>query len=33
MAWEICHDPRRQSNFDQKGHSLGGKGKVYVIGT
>ena len=33
LAWEICHDPRRQSNFDQKGHSLGGKGKVYVIGT
>jgi hypothetical protein len=33
LAWEMVHDPRRQANFDQKGHALGGKGKVTVIGT
>jgi hypothetical protein len=33
LAWEIVHDRRRQSNFDQKGHALGGKGNVVVIGT
>eukprot|EP01045_Picozoa_sp_COSAG04_P019328 COSAG04_NODE_1868_length_5348_cov_6.113524_2_plen_926_part_00 len=33
LAWELVHDPRRQGNFDQKGHALGGKGNQEVIGT
>ena len=33
LAWELVHDPRRQANFDQKGHALGGKGNQKVIGT
>ena len=32
VAYELCYDMRRQSNFDQKGHALGGGGNVKVVG-
>eukprot|EP01047_Picozoa_sp_COSAG01_P023567 COSAG01_NODE_1429_length_10330_cov_4.369759_9_plen_570_part_00 len=32
QAFELCHSPRKQSCFDQKGHALGGGGNMQFVG-